>query len=59
MRILVIDDSPVHQQSARQTLGGHDLTIVGSYDEGQKLVGKGLGFEAVLWISSCRQAARS
>src|SRR3989344_1047378 len=48
MRILVIDDSPVHQQPARQTLGGHDLTIVGSYDEGQKLVGKGHGFEAVL-----------
>ena len=48
MRILVIDDSPVHQQSARQTLGGHDLTIVGSYDEGQKLVGKGHRFPTTL-----------
>ena len=48
MKILVIDDSPLHRASAQQTLGGHDLTIVGSYDEGQKLVEKGHGFETVL-----------
>lgn len=33
MNILVIDDSSLHQQSARQTIKGHNLTIVGSYDE--------------------------
>lgn len=48
MKILVIDDNPVHQQSARQTLEGHDLTVVDSYDLGQKLVKKDHGFEAVL-----------
>lgn len=38
LRILVIDDNPIHQESARQTLEGHDLTIVGTYDEAcQKL----------------------
>jgi CheY-like chemotaxis protein len=34
MKILVIDDSPIHQASARQTLKGHDLTIAMSYEEG-------------------------
>lgn len=29
MRILVIDDSPWNQDSARETLQGHDLTVVG------------------------------
>lgn len=38
MRILVIDDNPLHQQSARQTLKGHDLTIVGTYDEAYELL---------------------
>ncbi len=38
MRILVIDDTPLHQESARQTLGGHDVTIVGTYDEAEKLL---------------------
>lgn len=38
MKILVIDDNPVHQQSARQTLNGHDLTVVGSYDEAFELL---------------------
>ncbi len=32
-RILVIEDSSIHQQSARQTLQGHNVAIVGSYDE--------------------------
>lgn len=39
MKILVIDDSPVHQQSARQTLEGHDITIVEGYDEALKSLG--------------------
>ena len=40
MKILVIDDSPVHQQSARQTLEGHELTVVSSYDEALKFMGQ-------------------
>jgi CheY-like chemotaxis protein len=36
MKVLVIDDSPVHQESARQTLSGHDLTLATSYEEGFK-----------------------
>lgn len=40
MKILVIDDSPIHQDAARKQLAEeHDLTIVGSYDEGQTLLG--------------------
>ena len=39
MKILVIDDSAVHQESARKTLEGHDLTIVGTYDEAMSLFG--------------------
>lgn len=38
MKVLVIDDSPLHQASALQTLKDHDLTIVGSYDEAFKLL---------------------
>ncbi len=35
MKILVFDDSPVHRKSAELTLKGHDLTIVGNYDQAQ------------------------
>lgn len=38
MKILVIDDSKLHQMSARQTLIGHDLTIVSTYDEAHQLL---------------------
>lgn len=38
MKILVIDDSPIHQQAARQTLMGHALTIAKSYEEGFMLL---------------------
>lgn len=38
MRVLVIDDNPIHQMSARQTLVGHNLTIVGTYDEARELL---------------------
>lgn len=38
MRILVIDDQLHHQISARQTLVGHDLTVVGTYDEAYELL---------------------
>lgn len=40
LNILVIDDSPIHQQAARQVLGAdHDLTVVGSHDEALELLG--------------------
>ena len=55
LKILVIDDSPIHQQAARQQLGeAHNLTVVGSYDEARNLLGGGRdwkeqhGFDAVL-----------
>lgn len=38
MRILVIDDTSIHQMSARQTLVGHELTVVGTYDEAYELL---------------------
>jgi CheY-like chemotaxis protein len=59
MNILVIDDSIIHQQSARQTLVGHNLTIATSYEQGLKLLApiedstvmlgeKGMKFDVVL-----------
>ncbi|MEK7568966.1 MAG: hypothetical protein AAB497_02535 [Patescibacteria group bacterium] len=39
MKILVIDDSANHQNSAQQVLGAlHDLTVVGSHDEALELL---------------------
>jgi CheY-like chemotaxis protein len=35
MKILVFDDSSAHQISAKLTIKGHDLTVVGSYDQAQ------------------------
>ena len=40
MKILVIEDKQMHQESAQQTLVGHDVTIVSSYDEAVKLMNK-------------------
>ena len=37
MKILVIDDNPIHQQAAEQTLrADHDLTVVGGHDVARK-----------------------
>lgn len=36
MKILVFDDSPVHRRAAELSLKGHNLTVVGTYDEAQK-----------------------
>lgn len=36
MRILVFDDSQTHRAAAQAQLKGHDLTVVGTYDEAQK-----------------------
>lgn len=42
MKILVFDDNPLHRKAAEVTLKGHELTIVGTYDEAQAaLVPKG------------------
>ncbi|MBT7007781.1 hypothetical protein HN958_04760 [Candidatus Falkowbacteria bacterium] len=38
MKVLVIDDSPLNQESARQTITDHDLTVVGTYDEAYDLL---------------------
>ncbi len=35
MKILVIEDTAKHQQAARLQLVGHDLTVAGTYEEGQ------------------------
>jgi CheY-like chemotaxis protein len=48
MKILVIDDSPIHQDAARAQLKDHDLTVVGTYDEAQALLEKEHYFEVVL-----------
>ncbi|MFA6446220.1 MAG: hypothetical protein WCW14_03155 [Candidatus Paceibacterota bacterium] len=36
MKILVFDDSPIHRKAAELSLKGHDLTVVGTYDEAQE-----------------------
>jgi len=36
MKILVFDDSLIHQEAAKLSLVGHDLVVVGTYDEAQK-----------------------
>lgn len=38
MRILVIDDTKVNLLAAKQTLHGHDLTVVSTYDEAVSLL---------------------
>lgn len=47
MRILVIDDNETHRAAAQAQLAEHELTVVGTYDEGQEQIERG-GFEAVL-----------
>lgn len=42
MRILVIDDSQIHLAAARQTLTGHDLTLVDNYDEAVQVLHRGI-----------------
>lgn len=38
MRILVFDDNETHRAAAHAQLKDHDLTVVGTYDEAQKLL---------------------
>lgn len=49
MKVLVIEDKLMHQQSAMETLVGHDLTIASSYDEAIKIMsGDEFPYEVVL-----------
>ncbi|MFA5994390.1 MAG: hypothetical protein WC823_05525 [Parcubacteria group bacterium] len=50
MKILVIEDNELHRQSARETLAGHDITIVESFDEAMNIMNtrSGFNFEVVL-----------
>lgn len=45
MKILVFDDSKAHRISAKVTLAGHDLTVVGTYDEAQKALAPEMDYE--------------
>ena len=38
MRILIVDDSAAHRKTAKQQLKTHDLTIVGTYEEAERLL---------------------
>ncbi|MDO8624644.1 MAG: hypothetical protein Q7R47_01070 [Candidatus Diapherotrites archaeon] len=38
MRILVIEDKKIHRESAEETLTGHEVTIVASFDEAMDLM---------------------
>lgn len=48
MKILVFDDNVIHRASARITLASHELTVVGSYDEAQKVLLNDGPFDVVL-----------
>lgn len=49
MRILVIEDKEAHRKSAEETLAGHEITIVDSFDKAMDLLSKdSTPFEAVL-----------
>jgi DNA-binding NarL/FixJ family response regulator len=48
MKVLVIDDNDGHRSAAQAQLKDHEVTVVGSYDEGKKLVCQSHDFEVVL-----------
>ncbi len=39
MRVLVLDDSAKHRFAAQALIKGHDLKVVGTYDEAERLLG--------------------
>ena len=47
VRILVIDDKAEHRQSAEETLKGHELAIVKSFDEAMELMARKIDKENV------------
>ena len=48
MKVLVIDDGQNNQGAAKAQLSNHEIVVVGSYNEGQKLVKEKHDFEVVL-----------
>lgn len=48
MKILVIDDNPLNQTSARQTLVDHDVNVVGTHKDAHEVLVKSEPFDAVL-----------
>lgn len=47
LRILVIDDSPVNLQSAKDTLSGHELTLFSSHDDAYDTLNREPDYEEV------------
>lgn len=45
MKILVIEDKEMHRKSAQETLTGHDVTIVSSFDEGMNAMDRGIDYD--------------
>ena len=48
MRILVVDDKDIHRQSAYETLSGHEITVVSSFDEAMEHLRDKEKYDAVL-----------
>jgi len=38
LKILVVDDKEENRKSARALLAGHELTVVGDYEQAEKLL---------------------
>lgn len=45
MRVMVFDDNETHRAAAHAQLKDHDLTVVGTYDEAQKLLTPQFNYE--------------
>jgi CheY-like chemotaxis protein len=54
MRILVFDDNQTHRAAAQAQLKDHDLTVVGTYDEAQKLLTPQFDYEKASAILKCQ-----
>jgi CheY-like chemotaxis protein len=48
MKVLVFDDNQTHRDAAKAQLKDHDLTVVGTYDEAQRLLTPESKFDVVL-----------
>lgn len=55
LNILVVDDEKKHRDAATRLLTGHNLTVVGSYDEAQKLLVPGVDYDK---LRQLKDAAR-
>ncbi|MDP3710113.1 MAG: hypothetical protein Q8R29_00090 [bacterium] len=45
MKILVFDDSELHRRAAEALLVGHNLTVVGTYEEAEKALSRDVDYE--------------